>query len=83
MRARALCPPPPERAWRPLPHGCLSSDTGAVSEQAASCDHVLVLTFSAGHTVKVAVASRVRVAPEAGTGPGWLYRPEQGNGLGA
>ena len=35
-RGWALCPPPSEQAWRPLPHKCFSSDTGAESGQAAS-----------------------------------------------
>ncbi|CAI9172312.1 unnamed protein product [Rangifer tarandus platyrhynchus] len=66
---------------------CPASVSHQIQEQEASrqlpvttscCSHFLQTT-----PVGVAIASRVRVAPEASTGRGWLYQPEQGGGLGA
>lgn len=66
---------------------CPSGVSHQIQEQEASGQRPVTTSwcscFLQATPVRVAVTSRVRVAPEASTGRGWLYRPEQGNELSA
>lgn len=74
----------PRRRSGPGIH-CPTGVCRQIQEQEASGQRPVTMSwcsrFLQATLVNVAVGSRVSVAPEASTDPGWLYRPEQGNGL--